>query len=55
MGAYLPEYTKIPGMNTAGECVQLTANYYVLVVNPALTTTLIPSCLSGTTTPRLLS
>ena len=55
MGAYLPKYTKIPGMNMAGECVQPTANYCVLVVNPALTTTLIPSCLSGTTTPGLLS
>ena len=55
MGAYLTEYTEIPGMNMAGECVQPTANHCVLVVNPALTTTLIPSYLSGTTIPGLLS
>lgn len=55
MGAYLPEYTEIPGMNMAGECVQPTANHCVLMVNPALTTTLFPSYLSGTTTLGLLS
>lgn len=44
--AYLLEYRKTPRISVAGKCVQPNpiANHYVLMVNLALTITLIPSC-----------
>ena len=55
-GGYLLEYREIPRMSVAGECVppNPTANQQVLVVNPALITTLIPF-LPSLVPPHVLS